>query len=257
MVLETALSDPEMIRLKVGSGEVDPFMWLADRIDVRFPNPEILEISMTGGEPEVLKTAVNAVADAYMKEVVNVDLNERQKHYDDLRKLYEGYQEWLKQSRNLTRKLRGAMVPMVDYNRELLGQLKENLADCQRKQFEIRLQKASLEARLAARKIETARKGADAAPLDEELVGLEAQDKVILAEMTRLKEEVRAAAIGANGLDLSSQQAEITVKEDIARRIGEEVGKLDIELQAPPRVRLIEKAVTPKHRGNTPGLTLR
>ncbi len=246
LVLNAALRDPEMTRLKVGSHEPDPVAWLASKIQVTFPNPEILEIRTSGENPEVVATIVNAVAGAYIKEVVNVEHNDRQKHYDMLRKLYDGYQEQLEQTRSRMRKLATNLGPVVDVER--IRRLAEDLADCRTKQFEIALQKASLKARIAARKTDGSK--ADTSPLDEELAGFEAQDKVILAEVNRLEEEIRAAQ-NANSptLDLAAERMEITLKEQAFRTIGKEIEELSIELQAPSRVRLMEKAVPPKTRG--------
>jgi polysaccharide biosynthesis transport protein len=245
-VLNAALRDPEMTRLKVGSHEPDPISWLADKIHVAFPNPECLEIRASGDDPEVVATIVNSVAGAYIQEVGNVEQHDRQKHYYMLRKLYDGYQVQLEQTRARIKKLTVAIGTGVDNER--IRRVAEDLADCRTKQFEIALQKASLKARIAARKSDGSK--ADTATLEEELAGFEAQDKVILAEVARLDEEIRAAQdANARTLDLASDRMEIALKEQAARTIGQEVEALGVELNAPSRVRLMEKAVAPKTRG--------
>ena len=77
-VLSAALSDSELVKLRVGLGEPDPVAWLKSQIKVKLSG-EFLEIEMSGADPELLPKVVNAVANAYLTEVGNYDYNERQK----------------------------------------------------------------------------------------------------------------------------------------------------------------------------------
>jgi polysaccharide biosynthesis transport protein len=68
-------------------------------------------------------------------------------------------------------------------------------------------------------------------------VELEAQLK---GDVARLAEQSRSVTQAA--VDLSSVQEEIAHAEDVAQRIGAELEILNVELKAPPRVRLMEEA---------------
>jgi capsular exopolysaccharide synthesis family protein len=73
-VLQAALRNPKIAGLSAISSQPDPIEWLKEDLVVQFPqNGEILEITLSGDElPEELVEIVDAVANAYKEEVVNV-----------------------------------------------------------------------------------------------------------------------------------------------------------------------------------------
>jgi len=73
-VLGAALRQPGISQLPYIRSQIDPVVWLRQKIRVRFADQaEILEISMTGEDPEQIAAIVNAVKDAYMAEVGDVN----------------------------------------------------------------------------------------------------------------------------------------------------------------------------------------
>lgn len=104
-VLSTALKRPEVRGLDELGKLADPEDWLRQALKIEFPNgAEILEISMSGQEPETLATLVNAVTDAYLNEVVNVDYNSRLDRLEKLRSMWKTFKdEVLKKRANLRR----------------------------------------------------------------------------------------------------------------------------------------------------------
>jgi succinoglycan biosynthesis transport protein ExoP len=69
-------------------------------------------------------------------------------------------------------------------------------------------------------------------------------EKVLQKEVERLDKETHA--LNRDSLDLQSMQDEIANADAAARKIGAEVETLTVELEAPPRVRSIEKAEIPR-----------
>jgi succinoglycan biosynthesis transport protein ExoP len=71
-VLSAAIRSPAVSSLSILAAESEPVKWLTDNLQVDFPNrSEILRISLSGdGLPEDLRQLVDAVADAYLNEVV-------------------------------------------------------------------------------------------------------------------------------------------------------------------------------------------
>src|SRR3954451_20534187 len=70
-LLTSALRNPSIAALSILAGERDKEEWLQEHLDVEFPqNGEILSISLTGSPPEDLEKLVDAVAQAYTKEVL-------------------------------------------------------------------------------------------------------------------------------------------------------------------------------------------
>ena len=94
IVLNRALKDVKVRNLPQVTSQADPVAWLERQIEARYSG-ETLSISMKGDQPDGLAEFVNAVADAYLEEVVKKEIGERQKRYKDLEAIYEGYQESL------------------------------------------------------------------------------------------------------------------------------------------------------------------
>jgi len=92
-VLNNALSNPDVAALPAVQSQVDPVKWLADQLRISFPGEaEIMEVSLTGGDPKMLALLVNNVVDSYLQEVVLADRNRRLDRLADLEK-QQGMQE--------------------------------------------------------------------------------------------------------------------------------------------------------------------
>lgn len=76
-VLNAALRKPEIAKLSMVSEQEYPVHWLEENVDVSSPATEFLRISLSGERPRELAALVNAVADAYLEEVVNAEENRR------------------------------------------------------------------------------------------------------------------------------------------------------------------------------------
>lgn len=86
LVLKSALRDLDGMNLTVLQGQADPVAWLEKEIKGDFVTaPEILRISMKGDRPEELMIVVNAVREAFLREVVNREYHERKAMLDNLR----------------------------------------------------------------------------------------------------------------------------------------------------------------------------
>lgn len=104
LVLNSALNDDEVQDLVSVQKQIDQIAWLEGKINASYFG-EVLTISMSGSQPGDLKILVNAVANAYLKEIVSVEANDRRKRYDDLREIYSTYQSKLQEKRAVLNKL--------------------------------------------------------------------------------------------------------------------------------------------------------
>lgn len=87
-VLIAALRKPETANLKALQDDPDPVSWLARNLRVDFPgNAELMQISLKANDPQEAAALVNAVVDAYTKEIVEVELGERRRRLDDLERI--------------------------------------------------------------------------------------------------------------------------------------------------------------------------
>jgi capsular exopolysaccharide synthesis family protein len=97
-VLAAALRDPKIARLPSVRIQVDPVDWLARNIKIEFIG-EVLTISLGGNNPDEIAKLVNAVTEAYIREVVNVEHNGRLDRYARLKDAFNDYMEKLKEKR--------------------------------------------------------------------------------------------------------------------------------------------------------------
>ncbi|MHB1556393.1 MAG: polysaccharide biosynthesis tyrosine autokinase [Isosphaeraceae bacterium] len=336
LVLAAALLDPKVARYKMIEDLVDPIDWLQQKLGVDFVSgSEVMEISLTGPDPDEVAGLVNAVKKAYMDEVVNVDLKRRTERFDYLKKMREHYTELLKKKRETMRRLaesvgsndRETLALRQQYALEHLQFLqKERLEiQSQRRRLEVEMKQARPEAipepasiseaelnrlvdqhpavaeliaELAERELqlqtqmanlrrvarhavtdpaiqalqftvkdlrgrversrrkvrpEVRRQAEQQVVIDQETEGDDIrQDLAMLADLEqRLDNEIKSISIvnrslTTNTLDLQANQEEVAQMEVAATKIAQEVEALAVELEAPPRIRLIDDATVPR-----------
>ena len=89
-LLTRALRDPSISQLPLIKKQADPVKWLQDELSLKFPGEaEILMVSMSGEEIDQIVKIVDAVVDAYFKEVVEKGVADRFKKEERLRQLVE------------------------------------------------------------------------------------------------------------------------------------------------------------------------
>ncbi len=105
-VLIAALRRPEVAELPVLREEEDTVRWLGRELSVSFPGDgEIMEVRMTGEDPDALAALVNAVVTAYMEEVVHVERNQRRARLEELNEVHADKENELRQKLNALRQL--------------------------------------------------------------------------------------------------------------------------------------------------------
>jgi len=99
--IEEEISTYRMLR-----EQVDQIAWLQANVKVEFiASSEVMEISLSGGNPHELAGIVNAVKKAYVEEVVMADTKARATRHEELKKLKKQYEDMLKERRETLRKL--------------------------------------------------------------------------------------------------------------------------------------------------------
>ena len=336
VVLNAALQRPGIKQYKMVRERGDPVRWLQGNLDVNcVENSELLEISLQGESPDEVAGLVNAVKDAYLEEVVNIEHKRRQDRYGMLRKLKDQYVETLKSKRQGLKKLAEAVgsndretvalkqqfaiqhlatveqellevqsqkrkagaelalaeqmdqaasvptVTMTAVNKAInddpiVSQLQARLSESQaryaqtldsmrrisrRADGDPALKKARDGVQAASRLLEARRKELEPIVTRQlqELArdtgtthadGIRQQIAVLANLEGQLQAEIRKLSEGShtlnvNTLDLQAIQDEIAQTQEAASKIGGEVEALNVELQAPPRVRELEDAVVP------------
>jgi polysaccharide biosynthesis transport protein len=341
MVLNAALREGKVSSYAILRGQVDPIAWLQEKLIVGFvAGSEVMEISLSGDDPEALAGIVNAVKNAYMDEVVDVDVKRRSDRHATLRKTKERYTELLKSRRETLRRLaetvgsddRQTLALRQQYAMENMASVRSELAavQSQRRKLEVQVKMMRLEERpseIAVPSISQAdiERAIDQDPTVQAMIGKLAQQEeryesemahlrsavrnwrndpaaiqmrerletsrkslasrrkalqpivlrqlqqhagsdqvargneteqelAVLTELeSRLNAEIKSVSkderdLTVNTLDLQSIQEEVAQMKGVADRAGAEVEALNVEIEAPPRVRLIEDAAVPQMR---------
>jgi capsular exopolysaccharide synthesis family protein len=106
LVLNATLGDANAKKSRMIREQKDPIAWLKEKLGVEFvAGSELMEISLSGEDPEEIARLVNAVKQAYIDEVVNVDVKRRTERHDKLNKLKQTYTDILKDRRENLRQL--------------------------------------------------------------------------------------------------------------------------------------------------------
>jgi capsular exopolysaccharide synthesis family protein len=150
LALNAALRFKEVSTYRMIREQVDPIGWLQDNLKVDFiAASELMEISLSGEDPQQLAGIVNAVKKAYIDEVVNVDIKARTARQDQLKKLKLRYTDMLKERRENLRKLAqtvGSDDPQtIAYGQQIAM---EHQAHVRSELADVQSQKRKLQARL-------------------------------------------------------------------------------------------------------------
>lgn len=154
-VLNNALKNPEVKSLQLEKRERDPVGWLAEELIVRYPGrAEIMEVAMRSRNGKEASILVQAVVDAYLQDIVNVESRQRRERLNDLDRVFNEKEGEVRQVRTalkalaedlgtsdretITLKQQIAMQQYAEYQRQLM-----------QAQFELRRTKGELDAQVA------------------------------------------------------------------------------------------------------------
>ena len=252
VVLDQALKDPKLKDVKLGGFDVakerdDAVEWLKAAIRVELhAGSEILSVSLAmpnvpGLKPASPSTAadvVNAVVRTYLDSEVGSEVKARVDRLDRLRKLYSQYQEEIKARRNSIRRL--TQLGLGDIADELRHRLSAaDLEENRKDLYRLGSEKNATEFRLKRRKAEK-KDGPEIAELEEHVATLAHQIDYQRQMREAYLDLFRKTIRGDN--DLKDEQQDIDIAQETAGKIGAEIEKLEIELQAPRRIVVLSLA---------------
>jgi hypothetical protein len=229
--LNAALHDPTVAPLSVVKDQGDLIAWLQDNLKVDFQlAPEVMRVGLDGGQPEEMVILVDAVVNAYLNATVDAEMHRKHERLDQMKTLYNEYEQQLNSQRRILREQSkelgdGSASPL---HREILLQ---DLLRCKQELLRVRLARAAGGSQ--------AGKDKDAPPADSALAAqellLREDEKQLLAKAELLD--------GGKRIDSAEFRREMELNEEITRRVGAEVKTLKIEIDAAPRVTLMDHAV--------------
>jgi hypothetical protein len=327
LVLTAALREPVIAKMPLVQQLPDSTEWLAKHLRAEFLNGTgVLRVSVGAGTPREQAALANAVANAYLREIVNKENGARLARLERLKKLHADYDGMLRSKRETLRRL----ISSLGSRDAKLQKLKQQLALTQLNalqteliQVRSQLRRSQLERKLLeeentappeAAVQELIEKDAQVARLHSEvrdlketldsvkkrssnpeqepvykrtLDQLKASLKALAARRERLRpaavSQARAQTSGASRLkrqtallqelervltedvdrrskeltavqngvidpdmDLKRLRDEIARAAEVARAMGMQIQRLSLEIEAPPRVRLLEEASAPR-----------
>jgi hypothetical protein len=221
--------------------------WLEQNLDVtNVKDTELVQISMRPGAEcgtQDQVAIINSVADAYIGVVVGAEVDKLKNRLNMLRKVGENYHEMLRDRRNELRALRSKLESaeaLIEPEKEALKRL---LYDLLKQGTQVNMERAETEALLARRK-----QAADAATdvgrkeigdIQERLDRLTVRGSALDRELDKVRERLKPQR---SSVDIEELKEDIASIQAASRKVAQEVEALNIELKAPPRIRVIEHA---------------
>jgi succinoglycan biosynthesis transport protein ExoP len=227
-VINAALKQDRVKELGLTNRESDPVAWLEDEIKVDFKEgSELINVSMTGTRPEELIVLVDAVTQAYLQEVVNLEHKKRKEQLDELEDIYLAAKKKLREKRDALLRLAdrlGTSDSQALTQKQLV--FLANYGEIKKQHIQVRYELTKAQARLAA--FQARAKNAPPPPLPDLLIDQavtsDPQSRFFLERIARLKEiisdyESTAARAGEGSLRRAEEKMEAAQKAFDGRRV--------------------------------------
>ena len=249
VVLNSALRTPDAAKLAPVKEQNGSSAWLAKRlrIDV-IKRTGLVRLAVEGGPPEEQALLANAVAKAYVVEIVQ---KEQRKLLARLRKLKEYYadcdaklQAKREALRQVTKKI-GDTGPEGELNQQFARQQVQGIEkDILALQAQIRKAKVEIVLAKAAAAEQGKLPPGQVVTLEQRVVALHKAEAVLCAERETRMRAMRPP-FNNDAVDLTWLRDEIRMLEEVTQKISRQMERLQLELQAPNRVAIVEDAVVP------------
>lgn len=106
MVLFGALRKPGVAELPIIRNRKEPLDWLSEHLEVTFPDDaQVMQVRISGADAKDCAVLVNAVVDTYYVEVVEAERKRRLDRVRELKEVYEGASERLREAINELRQM--------------------------------------------------------------------------------------------------------------------------------------------------------
>lgn len=227
-VLTSALRNQGITSLAVLAGQADPVTWLQDHLEVGYPQDgEILEIKLRGTGPQTndLIAIVDAVAEAYKKEVLGAEKARQLAQRDMLERSLQNlnsefkrkYEDYLDIAKGMGR-ADGDIDPEMQIDMKRMDRIDEELTQLEREQLRIETGGDDKDAKFVKARIPDLRKR---------------QSELLKSIQTRSTKSV----------ELTTRKNELDGLQSIADELSVTLEKIDIDSQSPGRIRQVQTAI--------------
>jgi hypothetical protein len=216
----------------------EPVDWLEQNLQAGFPDsPQVMRISLRSSKhTEDLVPLVEAVTQAYFKEIVDKDKTVREEQLRVLTDVGRRFEDRIKGIRRVQRDLQERVGPgdkppsfQQEQARADYEDAKAELTRTRGELRRLRVREARDRDRLKA--ATEAERNAKLEKVREEIESLQELEKRLEADAERLAKPNKI--VPGTALDLSESQRELAEKEDTLKAIRKRVSMLEVELQAP------------------------
>lgn len=239
-VLQSALRQPEVARLELIRQQAKPVEWLEKNLHVSSPGTEFLRLTLRGDRSKEAATILNAVVDAYMKEVVGAEEQQRRQRLTELQKIAMKLGQEIESIRKQRRRQEEAMQaskprePLLDL--ELVRNEYTRLW-LRQNELEAVLKVA---AKSGGQSDERAETESPSDLLEQELEVISTRVEALEDRLRPYLERVRE--VGTLSLDLTEFDRDLERKEKTLEHIHDKVMRLEIELDSPIGIEVFRKA---------------
>ncbi len=199
LVLDAAVADERLKNIGAPWKDDNPAEWLEKELKVDYKvAPEVLSISMSGQQPQQLTALVSAVRDAYVRQVVNKERNEKMELLNRLEKLYETYANALTARRGRYKEIAesvGSRDAMLLTRKQQSALERLSLAQRELAQLQFDLRRAQV---MEETELKTKWKPNDARVSDREVEELIAADKSVQEHTAEVVKHQQALALMRN-----------------------------------------------------------
>jgi succinoglycan biosynthesis transport protein ExoP len=215
-VLTAALRMPEVVGLRSIPTEGDAANWLDRELKVDFPGgAEIMTVNITGSDAKEATTLVNAVCDAYLKQIVEEERRDRVTRYDSLQTLYNKLQDELREKRKTYR----VSVEDVGVTDKLSVATRQQMATQHLGQLQIELTQLQTEIRQMQRKSKLAAARKESTPVAEETSSDTTADQALaqdpeIASLKKIREQLSLKLSDANRVSRNPGDPSVTRAKD-------------------------------------------
>jgi hypothetical protein len=266
-VLLAALRNPEVAKLPVVRREQeagDPVVWLQKRLSVRFPrNAELMEVSIALHDPQEAVTLVNGVVEAYLREVVNAEVEQQRQRLGELDRAAVNKETSVRALRENLKKTAtefGAFnAATLDFKQKVMledvasarQELYHIKSELRRLKSDLTSQKALLENPDIFAKLREEVKAEKHATIQAEVKRLETAITMATAEQQGLETEVQqkrkeAERLGAVAVEVTELKNDIKTAETDLAALSAERDKFRVQCRRAPSVTLLLPAAVHK-----------
>ena len=251
LVLNSALRNPKVASLQMIRDKLDPIAWLEKEIQADFSvAPEILRIALAGEEPKDLVPIVDAVRDAYVKDIVYKEHNQRSNRLSKLKLLSHEYGEQVRKkkeiydemSKGLGSKESKSLTLRREFALAQLQSIQNYLLSVQQDLLKARNELEQVMQADARSELPQVIQTKNQASHKQKVSSLENLEKLLL---TTLETRIEAMEkFKENRVNVEWLRDEIANAESLLKTIETQISALDIEItHAPERVTLLEEAI--------------